>query len=71
MMKTLRELAEPFVKIPLNPPLQKGDDNAFSPLAKGNEWGFGKNFDSIPRLSRWGGRGHVPVISYKSKEKKL
>ncbi len=45
--EAVRELAEPFVKIPVNPPLQTGDDNVFSPLVKGSQRGFFQNFDSI------------------------
>jgi hypothetical protein len=33
--EAVRELADLFVKIPVNPPLQTEDDNGFSPLVKG------------------------------------
>jgi hypothetical protein len=32
----IREFFEPHFKIPLNPPFSKGDDDGFSPLAKGS-----------------------------------
>jgi len=35
--EAIREFFEPAVKIPLNPPLSKGDDDGFSPLASGPE----------------------------------
>jgi hypothetical protein len=31
--EAVREFSESVVKIPLNPPLLKGDENGFSPLA--------------------------------------
>jgi hypothetical protein len=34
--EALRDFSEPVVKIPLNPPLLKGDENGFSPLEKGS-----------------------------------
>jgi len=35
--EAIREFFEPAVKIPLNPPLSKGGDDGFSPLASGPE----------------------------------
>jgi len=32
----IRKIIEINIKIPLNPPLRKGDKNRFSPLAKGS-----------------------------------
>jgi hypothetical protein len=32
----ISEFFEPHFKIPLNPPFPKGDDDGFSPLAKGS-----------------------------------
>ena len=32
--EAIREFPEPAVKIPLNPPLQKGDDGGFLPFSK-------------------------------------
>jgi hypothetical protein len=43
----MEAFTEPFIEIPLNPPLRKGDDNGFSPLAKGSQRGFFENFGSI------------------------
>jgi hypothetical protein len=34
--EALTDFSEPVVKIPLNPPLLKGDENGFSPLEKGS-----------------------------------
>ena len=34
--EAIREFSESVVKIPLNPPLLKGDENGFSPLEKGS-----------------------------------
>jgi hypothetical protein len=34
--KVVKEFFNSVFKIPLNPPLLKGDKNAFSPLAKGS-----------------------------------
>jgi hypothetical protein len=34
--EALRDFSEPVVKIPLNPPLLKGNENGFSRLEKGS-----------------------------------
>jgi len=54
--EAIREFFEPAVKIPLNPPLSKGDDDGFSPLASGPE-GKGELEGICPKLwLNWGNR---------------
>jgi hypothetical protein len=50
----MREFFEPHFRIPLNPPFSKGDDDGFSPLAKGSERGFSRNDGSIGVLLKDG-----------------
>jgi hypothetical protein len=45
--ESMRELYELHFKIPLNPPISKGDEDGFSPLAKGSQRGFSQNDGSI------------------------
>jgi hypothetical protein len=34
--EAIKEFSESVIKIPLNPPLLKGDENGYSPLEKGS-----------------------------------
>ena len=56
--EAIREFFEPAVKIPLNPPLSKGDDDGFSPLASGPE-GLSPSWRALRAGSRPGGQRGV------------